>query len=330
MPTALPSLLQNALAAREGLFDPAHQTAFRLFNGFSEGQPHLAVDLYGRTLLLHNYANDPLAGAALVQEAVTFYQSQLPWLAAAVVKTRNGPPAEKRGQLAFGAQPDTHVREGNIWYALSLTLNRDASLYLDTRHLRAWAQANLSGQTVLNTFAYTGSLGVAALAGGAQQVVQLDRNGQFLNLAKASYALNGFAVAKRDFVASDFFAEVSRLKRVGSLFDCVLIDPPFFATSGRGTVDLVNDSARLINKVRPLIKDGGKLVAINNALYVSGQDYLQTLTALCADGYLEIAELIPVPDDFTGYPTTRVQPPITDPTPFNHSTKIAVLRVRRK
>jgi len=48
------------------------------------------------------------------------------------------------------------------------------------------------------------------------------------------------------------------------------------------------------------------------------------------DGYLKIAELIPVPEDFTGYPATRLGLPVTEPAPFNHSTKIAVLEVRRK
>ena len=76
-----------------------------------------------------------------------------------------------------------------------------------------------------------------------------------------------------------------------------------------------------------LINDGGTLIAINNAIYVSGQEYMKTLEDLCKDGYLRLRELIPVPTDFIGNIST---PPITDPAPFNHSTKIAVLDVRRK
>jgi 23S rRNA (cytosine1962-C5)-methyltransferase len=95
-------------------------------------------------------------------------------------------------------------------------------------------------------------------------------------------------------------------------------------------VDQVNESARLINKIRPLIRDGGTLIAINNALYVSGNAYMQKLEKLCRDGYLKIRELIPIPEDFTGYPDTRIGVPITDPSPFNHSTKITVLEVKRK
>jgi 23S rRNA (cytosine1962-C5)-methyltransferase len=40
--------------------------------------------------------------------------------------------------------------------------------------------------------------------------------------------------------------------------------------------------------------------------------------------------LVPVLEDFTGYAQTRTGVPITDPAPFNHSTKIAVLEVKRK
>ena len=89
-------------------------------------------------------------------------------------------------------------------------------------------------------------------------------------------------------------------------------------------------SARLINKVRPLINDGGYLIAINNALFVRGSEYMQILESLCKDGYLKIKELSPVPEDFTGYPETRVGNPVTDPAPFNHSTKIAILEVKKK
>ena len=79
-----------------------------------------------------------------------------------------------------------------------------------------------------------------------------------------------------------------------------------------------------------MINDGGWLVAINNALFVSGRDYLASLETLCADGYLTLEEYIPVPVDITGYPETIQAAAPADPAPFNHSTKIAILRVRRK
>jgi 23S rRNA (cytosine1962-C5)-methyltransferase len=329
--SSIVELLDGVLAARELLFDARHESAFRLFNGFTEGYPDLVVDLYAATLVIQNYADRPADGEATVSTAQEYLLNRLPWLRAVIVKTRNAPTAEgKRGRITFGEKADTRIREHGIWYALDLMMNRDASLYLDTRNLRKWAIENLAGKAVLNTFAYTGSLGVAATAGGAARVVQLDLNRQFLNVAKTSYTLNGFPINKKDFITGDFWPQVSRFKRIGEHFDCVFIDAPFFSTTSKGVVDLQTNSARLINKVRPLINDGGFLVAINNALFLSGKDYLDGLEALCADGYLSISELIPVPADFTGQTETCVGVPVSDPAPFNHSTKIAVLTVRRK
>ena len=323
------SLLEKAIEARQPHFDAAHQSALRLFNGFSEGVPQLAIDLYASTLVFHNYADDPAQGSSLVHQAQDFLLRQCSWLRAGIVKTRNGrTQEERRGQLLFGDHPDRRIREHGAWYAVDLTMNRDASFYLDTRNLRKWLIENMDGRTLLNTFAYTGSLGVAAAAGSASRVVQLDLNRQFLSLAKESYTLNGFLIHKGDFITADFFPAISRFKRAGETFDCVIIDPPFFSATAKGRVDQQNESARLINKVRPLVGDGGTLVAINNALYVSGRDYTQTLESLCADGYLRVRELLPVPQDMLGY--NAVNPPITDPAPFNHSTKIAVLDVKRK
>jgi 23S rRNA (cytosine1962-C5)-methyltransferase len=324
-------LLEHALAFRSALLDERHEAAMRLFNGFTEGEPNLVVDLYAKTLVIHNYADQPADGADLVREAVAFFPLRLPWLKAIVVKTRSSRNTEeRRGRIVFGEAADRKVREDGVWYAVDPLLNRDASFYLDTRNVRHWAKQKLAGKSVLNTFAYTGSLGVAATAGGASRVVHLDLNRNFLKVAKTSYTLNGFPIHKRDFLAGDFFPLVHRLKAAGERFDCVFLDPPIFSSTAKGVVNLAGSYTRLVNKVRPLINHDGYLVAINNALFVSGADYLAELEALCADGYLRVEELIPVPIDFIGNGNHATTAVIADPAPFNHSTKIVVLKVRRK
>jgi len=321
--------LEKALEARASLFDTPHETAFRLFNGFTEGEPGLVVDLYASTLLIHNYLDDSIQGRLITQQAAQSLRDQLSWLRAGILKTRNAQSQEeRRGQLLFGEKPDTKIKEQEVWYSIDLRMNRDASFYLDTRNLRKWLIENIRDKSVLNTFAYTGSLGVAALAGGAERVVQHDLNRGFLNVAKTSYTLNGFPIHRQDFITADFFTLAAKLKRTSETFDCVIVDPPFFSTTSKGKVDQVHESARLINKVRPLVNDGGILIAINNSLYVSGKEYIQTLEELCKDGYLKIRELILVPQDFIGY--HPIGAPISDPAPFNHSTKIVILDVKRK
>jgi len=324
-------LLEGAITAREALFDAQHQTAFRLFNGFTEGWPSLVIDIYAGTIVLHNYADPPEDGASAVYVAQNFLQDCFPWVHTMVLKTRHGLTVpEKHGTVVYGSTTDRLVLEHKVKYAIDLQMNQDTSLYLDTRNLRRWALRHLKDKSVLNAFAYTGSFGVAAMAGSATQVVHIDRNHRFLNIAKISYSLNNLPINKSDFRSGDFWLNISRLKRAGDRFDCVFIDPPFFAATKKGTVNLMDNNVRLINKVRPLINDGGYLVAINNALFLSGKAYMETLESLCADGYLQIEELIPVPSDFTGYPQTQVSQLPVDPAPFNHATKIAIMKVRRK
>ena len=316
------NLLDAALAARGAFFDERHESAFRLFNGFLEGFPALSVDIYAHSVLLHNYADPPADD--LTADAQRWVLEKFPWARCVIVKTRSGQSdSERRGLLTYGTASERKVKEHGIWYSIDLTMNRDASFYLDTRSLREWALKTLGGKTVLNTFAYTGSLGVAAKAGGAARVVQLDQNRDFLNVAKTSYTLNGLPIDKQDFIAENFFPTVSQFKRSRQTFDCVFLDPPFFSFTSKGTVDLETGSSKLIN-------NGGWLVAINNALFVSGKEYLASLEALCADGYLSLEQFIPVPEDCAGFPQTRVGDPPVDPAPFNHSTKIAILRIRRK
>lgn len=327
--SSLEELLSAALAAREKLFDPRHENAFRLFNGFLEGCPSLCAELYASSLLLHDYAQE--GETSHVAEAQAFLLEKLPWIRCVALKSRkSSEPEKRRGVVVFGSKPDRKVKAQGVWFSVDLTMNRDASLYLDTANLRLWAMENLKGKSVLNAFAYTGSLGVAALAGGAKRVVQLDRNRAFLETAKKSCALNGLPTASVEHLAKDFFPAVAGFKRSGELFDCVFLDPPFFSSTERGRVDQALESRRLLNKVRPLVNDGGWLVAINNALFLKGSDYMASLEELCADGYLSVESLIPVPEDCAGYASTRSGAPPADPAPFNHSTKIAVLRVRRK
>src|ERR1041384_102890 len=322
--------IEDALTFRASFFDERHETAFRLFNGFSEGNPDLAIDIYARTLVIHNYAVKPEQGTAQVKAAHEHLLARLPWIKAIVVKTRNAQDRQqKRGRLVYGAAADRKILENGVWYSIDPMLNRDASLYLDTRNVRLWASQHLKDKSVLNTFAYTGSLGVAARAGAASRVVQLELNRRFLNVAKTSYTLNGFAIDRTDFQIGDFFPQINRLK-AKELFDCVFLDPPIYSATDKGVVDLAKSYKRLINKVRPLINNDGYLVAINNALFVSGAAYIKEIESLCVDGYLRIEELIPVPPDFIGQPQEPLAAPVTDPAPFNHSTKIVVLKVRRK
>jgi len=325
------TFIDQSLQFRLPLLDADHTSALRIFNGFYEGWPELSIDLFGRTLILYNYADQPAVLTPLIQTVKEFYITALPWLNTVLLKTRHATePSARRGSLIFGAALEDRICERGVWYALDLQMNQDASFYLDTRNLRQWLKENTAGQSVLNTFAYTGSLGIAALAGGAASVLQTDLNPRFLDLAKRSAALNSALTGQHTLRTGDFFRIAGGLRQQNARFDTVILDAPFFSQTSAGQVDLIHQGARLINKIRPLVTQNGRLIAINNALFLSGADYLASLRDLCTDGYTEIERFIPVPQDFIGYAQGFSPHLPANPAPFNHSTKIAILRLTRK
>jgi 23S rRNA (cytosine1962-C5)-methyltransferase len=323
--------IDKAIEARASFFDDKHESAFRIFNGFSEGCSDLVLDVFGKTIVVHNHSKEPASVMPLIEKIRDRLTQKWTWVEAMLVKAHHAKDrGEATGVFVVGKRGNRKIMENGVWYALDLQLNRDASLYLDARNLRKWAKENLAGKSVLNTFAYTGSLGVAAAVGGASKVINSDINKSFLNVGKDSYSYNSIPIEKSDFLAVDFWAHAKQLNRAGKSFDCVILDPPFFAQSRTGNIDLAKNMKQLINKVRPLVNDGGWLVVVNNAAFVGGEDFLVDINALCEDGYLAVEKRINVPMDCTGYPATRVDDPIVDPSPFNHSTKIVVLKVKRK
>lgn len=323
--------LFHAFQQREQLLDVGRKSAIRLFNGFLEGNPRWVIELFGNTLVINDHAREIDPGFANWVEISVLYRAWIPWLESVLVKQRYASQMEqKRGKIIFGEQLATEITETRVRYALNLTLNQDSSFYLDTRNLRAWLLAKMTDKTVLNTFAYTGSLGIAALEGGAEQVLQVDLNRRFLNLSKTSCDLNNFPLEKMKLIVTDFYQAIGNLKKNKTLVDCVILDPPFFSATDAGRVDMVNQSVRLINKVKPLIAHQGYLVLVNNALFLGGQAFIEMLEALCADGYMDIETIIPVPQDVIGYPDTIVSEPPVPVAPFNHSTKIVILKIKRK
>lgn len=329
--SSLNDLIESSLQRRLPLLDDSHQGAFRLLNGFTEGLPALAADIYGQTLVLFTHKVTSAESDALLHAACEQYTRLLPWVKCAIGKQRSAEIAAlKRGEIIFGDNPTQSIIENGITYSIDLLMNQDASFYIDTRNLRTWLTQNSRDRDVLNTFAYTGSLGVAALAGGARRVVQLDRNSRFLEMAARSAAANHLDLGRMKSRAVDFFVGVGQLKQHHEEFDIVVLDPPYFSITEKGKVDLATESGRLINKVRPLLRDGGKLIVVNNALFLSGSDFTASLEELGKDGYLTLEERIDIPQDFTGYTDTCKGTLPADPAPFNHSTKIAVLGVKRR
>ncbi len=314
----------NAAAQRPN--DP--DGAVRLFNGFYEGFPELSADRYADTIVLHSFAKSGLP-ETLISGLLSAFRS-LTGIRNILLKKHFAEASEAHnGVYLHGGQSTDRIREFGVEYPIDLTLNRDCSFYLDAAHLRETLIQSSAGKSVLNTFAYTGSLGLASLAGNARCVVQTDRNPAFLRLADDEARRQGIPSKRYQSIAADFFALMTRLRKEERLFDTVILDPPFFSKTARGRVDQQSAFLALINKIRPLVADGGTLITVNNALYLSGMDFIAKLASELPRDYISLGEPIPVPQSFIGYDVRAANLP-ADPAPFNHPTKILPLYVRRK
>lgn len=323
-------IFQKCLQNRKDDPSLASTQVCRLFNGYYEGLPGLVVDRYANTIVISNHAKADQDLSINIFSILRAIQKNLPEIETVLLKSRHSKNEEdSKGKFIFGDSLPAQISENGVNYALDLRLNQDDSFYPDARNLRTWLKQNSENKKVLNLFAYTGSLGIASMAGGASEVLQTDLDGRFLNIAKSSADLNDFS-GEMKLWRSEFYKAIARLKQDKSLFDILILDPPFYSETARSVIDLQKEYVNLVNKVRPLVAHEGKLVLVNNALFVSGSTIIDQINQMSQSGYLSLEEIIAVPEDVSGYPSTVLSKPPVDPAPFNHPTKISILHITRK
>lgn len=89
--------------------------------------------------------------------------------------------------------------------------------------------------TLLNAFAYTGGMSLAAAAAGAQ-VVHLDAAAGIVAWARDNAALSGLTQAPIRWVVEDVSKFLGREARRGHTYDAIILDPPSFGRGSKGEV----------------------------------------------------------------------------------------------
>ena len=90
---------------------------------------------------------------------------------------------------------------------------------------RQWVADHSQNSRVLNLFAYTCSFSVAAIAGGAQQVVNVDMSRSALQRGRENHRLNQLDERRSTYLAVELFRSFSKLRKLGP-FDLIICDPP--------------------------------------------------------------------------------------------------------
>lgn len=290
MPNTLHNALDQALQIRQPLLTRLHaeQTdAYRLFHGSVENHPGLTVDRYGPLLLIQTF-HHPLDNQQR-QYLEAFYAEVLPDLHA-IYNDRSHSHSRISNPLPEAQRIIAETRYqfselGLRYHIQARHAGQDPWLFLDLRAGRRHVQQTTAGQSVLNLFAYTCGIGLAAAASGAAYVVNVDFAESSLRVGKDNARLNDLPIRPR-FIQSDAFAAMRQLSGIGQparvrgkpmppfptlearQFDLVFLDPPRYAKSAFGVVDLINDYPALLKPAIGCTRPGGRLICCNNVAQV--------------------------------------------------------------
>jgi 23S rRNA G2069 N7-methylase RlmK/C1962 C5-methylase RlmI len=160
------------------------------------------------------------------------------------------------------------VTEGDLKFRVNLSDYLDTGLFLDGRKKRALIRLEAKGKRVLNLFAYTCSLSVAAAKGGARQVDSVDLSNTYLEWGKLNFALNGLPPSdKFSLIRTDVLQFLDQPQAKKSRWDIIILDPPSFSNSKKmlETLDIRRDYLELISKSLTLLSPEGTLYFSTNA-----------------------------------------------------------------
>jgi 23S rRNA (cytosine1962-C5)-methyltransferase len=224
--------------------------AFRVLNGAASGTPGLIVDHFSGWLVAYAYDKETFllrTGFAACLAEVTGARGL-----ALIDRGAKDEAGREEARILFGELPeDAEVKEGRLRFRVHPRHPRNVGLFLDTRRLRESLAAGCAGMDVLNLFAYSCSLGIAAAAGGAASVANVDVSARYLGWGKDNLALNGLEAGNHRFTRMDSGKYLEWAAKKGLEYDAIILDPPSFARNSEGTFAFAKDYFRLAGAMPP-------------------------------------------------------------------------------
>ncbi|MCP4598807.1 class I SAM-dependent methyltransferase [Neptuniibacter sp.] len=331
----LHSLLKQASDNRIELLqqlNTENTNCYRLFHGTNEGLSGLTVDRYGPQLLVQTF-HESLHDAELetIQQhyADQFAIEEFVYNDRSSKNSRRVDESDKRGQQLVGQELGVNYR------VKGKHAGQDPFLFLDMRVGRRFVLANAQNKSVLNLFSYTCGVGICAAVAGASEVWNVDFAKRNLEVGQDNAQLNDLPEEQISFIQSDFFTAAKQLAGIPvkqrvrrgqkprqfprideKQFDLVYLDPPRWAKSHFGTVDLIRDYPSVLKPSLLATKEGGTLVCTNNVAKVPLDEWLDVIKR-CANKAGRPVQDIELLEPETDFPSPDGQYPL----------KIAVLQL---
>lgn len=259
---SIATLHQHLLTA----FADLPREARRLFHGRGRRWPgleHIAVDWLQGVVLVSLFREPQTDELVELKSMLLRFAASPAWLdsGAAHLLLQHRYRADCATECLCGEVVEQgEIEEGGLRFLLDFGRKQNSGLFLDMRLGRQWVREQATGLRVLNLFAYTCGFSVAAIAGGAERVVNLDMSRPALSRGRDNHRLNGHDLARVSFLGHDLFNSWGKLRRDGP-YDLIVIDPPSFQ---KGSFVLTRDYAKVLRRLPELLAPGGRVLACCN------------------------------------------------------------------
>lgn len=297
--------LREAAGLRHAVAASGATEAFRLAHGSGDALPGVAVDVYGRHLVvslageLDEEERERILDACAELGAAGVYLKLRPKHASVVVDTRRegvAPPLPVRGALA----PDPLVvRENGLSFETRLGDGLSTGLFLDTRAHRARVRELAKGTRFLNLFAYTGSFTVAAAAGGTVSSTTVDVSRTVLAWAERNLSLNDLAGPQHVMAEADVISWLDAQAKLGARWDLVVLDPPSFATTRGSRFSVESDYRELVARVMRVTSPEGQILCCTNhrgVVMAKVRRWVHEAARMAGREVVKLRDLPPPPD----------------------------------
>jgi 23S rRNA (cytosine1962-C5)-methyltransferase len=259
--------LTRSLGLRRALGFTGVESTHRLVNAEGDGLPGFSVDRFGDYAVICAPSRPLLPYARLLAEA-TLAAETGPRLRGAVIKVRGKDPQDRshKDEILGEAPPEKYVvHELGVPYEVHLLGSLNVGLFPDMREQRRQIGRFVAGRRVLNAFAYTGALSIAAARAGADSVTSVDLSSGVLAWARENFRLSGFAAddARFRFEVSDVKRFMQKEVERGNLYDTILLDPPTVSAARASQWSMKRDYPQLLALATKLLPPSGGILWVS-------------------------------------------------------------------
>ncbi|XPF92482.1 class I SAM-dependent methyltransferase [Colwellia sp. RE-S-Sl-9] len=173
----------------------------------------------------------------------------------------------------------TVVVESGLKYNIEFGKSQNTGLFLDMKNGRDWVRKFAKNKNVLNLFSYTCAFSVAAIAGEAKKVVNVDISKSPLSKGRDNHRLNSQDTSNVKFEGVDIFKSYGRLKKHGP-YELLICDPPSFQ---KGSVDIERDYSKIIRRIPQLMSPEGDVILCLNSPSLAEEFLLAEVARECPD-----------------------------------------------